>query len=101
MGFECVTVWIKEVKGGTFAAVVPPFLDVGRSKAFDEVRETGGAGCESVMGVVGGGFVVAQRVEGKAEPQAGQGEVGARVPGRVELELQDGDTDDGSGEDAT
>ena len=47
------------------------------------------ADVEGVMGVIGGRFAVAQRIEGKAQPKAGQRKIGTGVPGSVELKLQE------------
>lgn len=88
MGFELVPVWVEEIEGCAFAPVITPFPDVGGSQAFDEEREVCCVNAEGEMGVFGGGFRVAQWIEGKAQPKTRQREIGASVPRGFKLKLQ-------------
>jgi len=66
MGFKLVAVRVEEIEGRAFAPVITPFPDVCGSQAFDEEREVCCVNAEGKMGVIGGGFRVAQWIEGKA-----------------------------------
>ena len=88
MGFELVPVWVEEIKGRAFAPVITPFPDVGGSQAFDEEREVCCVDVEGEMGVVGGGFRIAQWIKGKAQPKTRQREIGASAPRGFKLKLQ-------------
>ncbi len=71
MGFELVPVWVEEVEGCAFTAVVAPFLHVGGSQPFDEEREVYCVNAKGEMSVIGGGFGVAQWIEGRHNHRPG------------------------------